>query len=110
MSQSDRKEMCRTLAKILPALLLSVVGLAKATAAETDAGAQTAQRWCVNCHSSAQTGTVAQGPPSFPTIAKSSATNAQLRAFLSHPHGQMPDLVLTRNEIDDLITYIRSLR
>jgi hypothetical protein len=34
----------------------------------------------------------------------------QLRAFLSHPHGAMPNLALTRTEIDDLITYIGTLR
>jgi len=36
-------------------------------------------------------------------------TPDQLRAFLSHPHGAMPDLALTRAEIDDLIGYIQSL-
>jgi cytochrome c len=34
----------------------------------------------------------------------------QLRAFLSNPHGAMPDLALTRAEIDDLIGYIETLR
>ena len=43
-------------------------------------------------------------------VAKSGMTDAALRAFLSHPHGAMPDLVLTRAEIDDLIEYIRSQR
>jgi cytochrome c len=43
-------------------------------------------------------------------VARSGMTAAQLRAFLSHPHGAMPDLALTRIEIDDLIDYIESLR
>ena len=43
-------------------------------------------------------------------VADSGATAAQLRAFLSHPHGAMPDLALTRAEIDDLIQYILSQR
>ena len=34
----------------------------------------------------------------------------ELRAFLSHPHGAMPDLALSRAEIDDLIAYIEGLR
>ena len=34
----------------------------------------------------------------------------ELRAWLTHPHGQMPDLALTRAEIDDLIAYIEALR
>jgi mono/diheme cytochrome c family protein len=33
-----------------------------------------------------------------------------LRVFLSHPHGAMPNLALTRAEIDDLISYIETLR
>jgi cytochrome c2 len=108
------KNMSRVLAKILPALLLLIIAVAQAAAAETNAsaGSRIAQRWWVNCHviSSAQTGTVTQGPPSFPTIAKSGMSNDQLRAFLSHPHDAMPDLALTRDEIDDLIAYIRSLQ
>ncbi len=102
------------LAKILAVFLLSAAAVAEAAPAETgaSAGAQIAQRWCVNCHviSNAQTGAVPQGPPSFPTIAKSGMSADQLRAFLSHPHGAMPDLALTRTEIDDLIAYIQSLR
>ena len=34
----------------------------------------------------------------------------QLRTFLAKPHGAMPDLALSRAEIDDLIAYIESLR
>jgi len=37
-------------------------------------------------------------------------TADQLRTFLSHPHPPMPDLSLTRAEIDDLIEYIATLR
>jgi hypothetical protein len=33
-----------------------------------------------------------------------------LRAFLQTPHWRMPDLHLTRDEIDDIATYILSLR
>jgi mono/diheme cytochrome c family protein len=74
-------------------------------------GARLAQRWCASCHVIAanQTGSVPQGPPSVPTIAKSGLGAEQLRAFLSHPHGAMPDLSLTRSEIDGLVAYIQSL-
>jgi hypothetical protein len=53
---------------------------------------------------------VPQGPPSFREVAHSGMTADQLRAFLSHPHGAMPDLALTRAEIADLIGYINTLR
>jgi mono/diheme cytochrome c family protein len=95
---------------ILPILLLFAAG-AEAAPADVTAGGQIAQRWCANCHviANSQTGAVPQGPPSFPTIAKSGMSAEQLRAFLSHPHGSMPDLALTRAEIDSLIAYIQSL-
>ena len=46
--------------------------------------------------------------PTFIDIAKSGMSAEQLHAFLSHPHGAMPDLALTRTEIDDLIAYSAS--
>ena len=43
-------------------------------------------------------------------VARSGMPADQLRAFLSHPHGAMPNLSLTRAEIDNLISYIETLR
>jgi len=79
--------------------------------AEVAKGAQIAGQWCANCHvvGPNPTGAVPQGPPTFQAVARSGMTPDQLRAFLSHPHGAMPDLALTRAEIDDLIGYIQSL-
>jgi cytochrome c len=80
--------------------------------ADATKGAQIARQWCANCHviGGNSTAAVPQGPPTFPTIARSGMASDQLRAFLSHPHGAMPDLALTRAEIDDLIGYIETLR
>ena len=39
-----------------------------------------------------------------------STTPLSLRVFLQTPHNRMPDLHLSRTEIDDLIGYILSLR
>jgi hypothetical protein len=33
-----------------------------------------------------------------------------LRAFLQTPHGQMPDFTLGRDQIDDVVAYLLSLR
>jgi mono/diheme cytochrome c family protein len=94
-------------------LVSLVFGAATAQPALADAskGGQLAQQWCASCHvtSGSRPGNVQEGPPSFRTIA-GSRTDDQLHAFLSHPHGAMPDLSLTRAEIDDLIGYIESLR
>jgi mono/diheme cytochrome c family protein len=99
----------------LPAVMLASLVLAVATAHPTRAdvtkGSQLAELWCAGCHvtSGSHTGSVQQGPPSFPTIARA-RTADQLRAFLTHPHGAMPDLSLTRAEINDLVGYIKTFR
>ena len=92
-------------------LMLAAVGAYPARADAAN-GAQLARQWCANCHviGNNSAGPVPQGPPSFQMIAHSAMTADQLRAFLSHPHGAMPDLSLTRAEIDDLIAYINTLR
>ena len=101
----------RTLYTLLVLLVLAVVA-AHAARAVSQKGAQLARQWCANCHviDSNPAGPVPQGPPSFPAISRSGMAADQLRAFLSHPHGAMPDLALTRAEIDDLIGYIETLR
>jgi mono/diheme cytochrome c family protein len=97
-----------------PLLLLLVAACLAALPAYADAtkGAQLARQWCANCHliGGNPTGPVPQGPPSFQTVGRSGMTPDQLRVFLSHPHGAMPNLTLTRAEIDDLISYIGTLR
>jgi cytochrome c len=93
----------------MPVLLFLAARPADADAAK---GAQIARQWCANCHviGGSAAGPVPQGPPSFQMVARSGMTADQLRAFLSHPHGAMPDLALTRAEVDDLISYIETLR
>jgi len=92
-------------------LIISVVAAHPANADITKGG-QLAGQWCVNCHmiDSKRADALPQGPPSFPAIARSGKSAEQLRTFLSHPHGAMPDLALTREEIDDLVGYIETLR
>ncbi|MGC2199475.1 MAG: cytochrome c [Stellaceae bacterium] len=97
-----------------PALVILTLGLsaAQASGADVQKGTQLARQWCANCHiiNGNPSDAVPQGPPTFRTIARSGMAPDQLRAFLSHPHGAMPDLALSRAEIDDLIGYIQTLR
>jgi cytochrome c len=90
----------------------AVVCAAPASPADIARGEQLARQWCVNCHviGPATRTTTQQGPPSLPAVAASGLAVDQLRAFLTHPHGEMPDLSLSRAEIDDLIGYIQSFR
>lgn len=97
----------------MPALALLLAALMPLAAhADAAKGEQLAHQWCANCHvvdNGATSATVPQGPPSFHTIAERLDPDA-LRAFLSHPHKPMPDLALTRAEIEDLIAYIETLK
>jgi cytochrome c len=101
---------CRLPAAVLLSLVLAAA-TARPTRADATRGSQLARQWCASCHvtSGNPAGNVQQGPPSFHTIA-GARTADQLGAFLSHPHGAMPDLSLTRQEIDDLVGYIETLR
>ena len=90
-----------------------VLNLGTPAVARGDAahGEQLAQLWCASCHviGSGSPQSVQQGPPTFRSIAREKSVD-QLRAFLTKPHGAMPDLSLSRSEMDDLIAYIERLR
>lgn len=104
----------RAFAFLLPAMATMMIGGSAAAAeiGDRDQGRQIANRWCAECHDI--TGTMPRltdGPPSFLSIAnRTETTAAGLRAFLHTPHGKMPDLSLTRAEIDDLIAYLLAMK
>ena len=68
---------------------------------------------CANCHlvPESQRPTATDVAPTFVTIATEPAlTDDRLRRFLNQPHGQMPPIVIARDEIEDLIAYLRAVR
>lgn len=77
------------------------------------AGKRLAEAWCANCHRVAPGG---PGPatdtaPSFAAIAAlPSATSMSLRAYLRTPHANMPDYRLSREELDDIVAYLLSVK
>src|SRR5438874_9724653 len=96
----------------LMAALMAMCLLSRTADADAANGERLARQWCANCHvinGSGPSATLPQGPPSFRVVA-GHLNPEQLRAFLTHPHGQMPDLSLTRSEIDDVIAYIELFR
>ncbi len=77
------------------------------------AGRNLALRACAECHAVANQpgGQVSDAVPSFTTIARSrTTTELSLRVFLQTPHAPMPNLMLARREIDDVVSYILSLK
>jgi mono/diheme cytochrome c family protein len=91
------------------AALFPVVA-APALAGDAKKGAVISQRWCSSCHvvDQAQASAVADAP-SFFDIAMRRTNRTQIANFLVAPHPPMPDMHLSRKEIDDIVTYIRSL-
>jgi mono/diheme cytochrome c family protein len=92
------------------AALLSALLFSGAAAADAKRGATIAKRWCAACHvvtSDQKSGSA--DVPSFADIARRSVDAKALAAFLMDPHPRMPDMHLSRTEIDAIVTYIRSL-
>jgi hypothetical protein len=69
-----------------------------------------------NCRSSHDIGngpplrSAMPGPPFRDVAAMSATTPLSLRVFLTTSHPHMPNIVLTKKEIDDVTAYILSLR
>lgn len=82
-------------------------------AAEGDpmAGEAIAKQWCVACHDIGQGATVKDGAPSFVEVARHPQFSPdRLKVWLSDPHPPMPKLDLSRQSIDDLISYISTFK
>jgi mono/diheme cytochrome c family protein len=97
---------------LLPALLATTSNAAEqAASGDSVRGRHLALAWCSNCH--ALDGEIRRSgdTPDFTAIARKPSTSAaSLRAFLQTAHAGMPDWQLTRDEIEDLIAYILSLK
>ena len=86
---------------------------ATAIAQGRDRGATLAEHWCMGCHviEPETRGAPPGRAPSFVAIAARPGTTAQSVALrLSTGHTNMPDFKLSRDESDDLVGYILSLR
>jgi cytochrome c len=105
----------RLLLPLLPPLLaLGAWGaMAAGLHVEIEHGQELARAWCTTCHA-VEPG-IMVGPyadvPSFAAVARQPSTTASsLVAFLSTPHGDMPDVKFTDRQLQDVVTYILSLR
>lgn len=87
-----------------------IVAAAPAFAADVENGLKISRHWCAACHVVAPDQTSASvDVPTFADIARRKTEKKPLAAFLAEPHGKMPNMSLTRAEIDDIVAYIRSL-
>ena len=76
-------------------------------------GRQIATSICIECHrvSEAESGPTFRGGPAFTVIAgRPDLTDGVLHQFLQETHWPMPNLLLSFNQREAVIAYIRSLR
>jgi mono/diheme cytochrome c family protein len=84
-----------------------------AAAADARRGEIFAQRWCSQCHGiRPNQGSPKNNVPSFSDLARHPSIGENwLRAALrTTPHGAMPKFKLRRQDLDDTVSYILSLR
>lgn len=82
------------------------------SAGNADRGRQLAERWCASCHLVGPGQREASADvPTFASIARrEDLPESFLAAFLTTPHPPMPNMNLSRQEIADVLAYIRTLR
>jgi cytochrome c len=75
-------------------------------------GYSLARSWCSECHAiDTFSIPIEHRAPAFVAIASQrSTTSLSLRAFLQTSHEPMPNIVLAKGDLDDIIAYILSLR
>jgi mono/diheme cytochrome c family protein len=97
----------------LPSLVWIGAATAQGLPGDPEAGGKLAREVCAACHivSKDQLHDPGVGAPTFfEVVAHPSVTALSLRVFLRTPHANMPDLMLTPDETDDIISYILTLR
>jgi cytochrome c len=95
-----------------------VIGLSIVLAQPEDAtavasrGQVLSQQWCSQCHAVKPSWlSLDPAAPSFPDIsAEPSTTEYSLRVFLRTPHPTMPNFVIGPGDVDDIVSYIISLK
>lgn len=101
----------RPVRTLLLAVVLTASAPALAQTLDAENGRVIAERWCASCHAVSPDQASAQdGVPSFREVAERGDLGGErLRTFLADPHPRMPDMSLTRDEIEDLAAYIDGL-
>jgi mono/diheme cytochrome c family protein len=102
--------------RVSSAALAAIVWLVASEAAlaqsvEAQKGYGLAKQWCTSCHIVAPGQDGSDAAPPFEAIANRAETTSDgLRAWLANPHPPMPNLNLSRAEIDWIVAYLASLR
>jgi mono/diheme cytochrome c family protein len=97
-------------------LVIGLVFAAGAATAQTigdpAAGRRLAEAWCSECHAIApySAGERKRGPDFIDVAKRPKTTPLSLNVFLRSNHDNMPNLILKRDEADDIVAYILTLK
>jgi len=83
------------------------------TTARADLGKKIATLWCSHCHlvEPTDTGTVQSDVPSFAEISnREGQSEMRIMKFMLDPHPSMPKLDLSRDDQQNLVSFILSLK
>jgi mono/diheme cytochrome c family protein len=82
-----------------------------ALAADPADGLRLARHWCASCHMVEPGVKTSDVAPPFPAVGRDpTSTATKLHAWLANPHPPMPNLMLSREQEDDIIAYILSYK
>lgn len=106
----DARRIPVPIAALLTLFLFAGVGDQANAADSGDAalGGTLAERWCVSCHSAGARGSDA-APPLAQMMRGKSADEPRLRGWLAAPHPPMRGIDLSRQQIEDIVAYLRAL-
>jgi len=100
------------LAFVIVAGIAAGLALPAAAAApgNAEAGRQLVMRSCTSCHAPASTTAASDAAPPLSFVARDNRNNpAWIRGWLMDPHPPMPGIMLSRQQIDDVIAYLNTL-
>ena len=95
---------------ILFAASLTTFALPALAAADAQAGRDLVLRSCASCHALNASGRASDSAPPLSFLAKDNkARPAWVRGWLMDPHPPMPNIMLNRAQIDNIIAYLNTL-
>jgi mono/diheme cytochrome c family protein len=92
------------------AMAVFAVPALAAPAGNAQAGRDLVMRSCISCHAPEATKAASDAAPPLSFVAKDNRKNpAWIRGWLMDPHPPMPGIMLSRQQIDDIIAYLNTL-
>jgi cytochrome c len=100
----------RSLGLVWMLVFAAAPSYAATNAGSANAGRDLVLRSCISCHAVSETTKASDGAPPLSFIARDNKERpAWIRGWLMDPHPPMPGIMLSRQQINDIIAYLDSL-